>query len=56
MCVCRGDCEGGPECLNDEGEPLPGRLYPIHIEGMRCDPPCGHVLCEGGGLSAAALP
>jgi hypothetical protein len=22
MCVCPGDCEGGPECLDDEGGPL----------------------------------
>lgn len=21
-CACPGDCEGGPECLNDEGEPI----------------------------------
>ena len=23
MCSCPGDCEGGPECLDDEGGPLP---------------------------------
>jgi hypothetical protein len=23
MCGCPGDCEGGPECLDDEGAPLP---------------------------------
>lgn len=22
MCGCPGDCEGGPECLDDEGGPL----------------------------------
>lgn len=25
MCSCPGDCEGGPECLDDEGGPLPVR-------------------------------
>jgi hypothetical protein len=23
MCCCPGDCEGAPECLDDEGGPLP---------------------------------
>lgn len=31
MCACTGDCEGGPECLDDEGAPL-----------INWDKPCPH--------------
>ena len=38
MCSCPGDCEGGPECLDDEGGPLaePGRRpFAVCAPGMR---------------------
>lgn len=44
MCTCRGGfegtgCEGGPECLDDEGGPLPSeqgrRPFAVCAPGMR---------------------
>lgn len=38
MCACPGDCEGGPECLDDEGGPLPvrdTRPFAVCAPGMR---------------------
>jgi hypothetical protein len=34
MCACSGDCEGGPECLDEEGAPLPAvALEPEDLPG-----------------------
>jgi hypothetical protein len=30
MCVCPGDCEGGPECLDDEGGPVPASPITVY--------------------------
>lgn len=36
MCCCPADCEGGPECLDGEGGPLPDRRpFAVCAPGMR---------------------
>lgn len=33
MCSCPGDCEGGPECLDGEGGPLPTMSPRLPVRG-----------------------
>lgn len=41
-CSCRGDCEGGPECLDDEGGPLPPS--PPVLASAGPEPPPGTIV------------
>ncbi len=60
MCSCRGGyegtgCEGGPECLDDEGGPLPERQPPPEVPGQEHTGWwCEHLQVEAG--SEASCP